>query len=37
MSLLGVLTLESMRFGLDPVRRELLDLPLLLAEIDHPQ
>ena len=30
-NLLGVLTLEALGFGLDPLKRELLPLPMILA------
>lgn len=30
-NLLGVLTLESLGFGLDPLRRELIPIPMILA------
>ena len=30
--LLGVFTLEALGFALDPLRRELLDIPMMLAE-----
>jgi predicted aspartyl protease len=34
-NLVGVLTLEALGFALDPLRRELREMPMLMLRLDH--